>query len=199
MLINVAQIVTQSAIYGPGIRSVVWMQGCSLRCPGCWNKEMWSHAPHRLYSLDELWAEITPLEGGADGITLLGGEPLDQAPATRAIAQRAQADGLSLVLFTGYELPEIEQMGSADILEYVDILITGRYLAHLRTLEHQWIGSTNQEIHFLSERYDERVIHHTNYMEVEISEEGALSLMGFPNDQWREFILNSSPQEDDEL
>lgn len=189
MLINVAHIAVQSNIYGPGIRSVVWMQGCSLRCSGCWNKEMWSHSPKSLYTLDELWAKLSLSDGKTEGITLLGGEPLDQAPATRAIAKRAQSEDLSFVLSTGYELHEITGMNCADILNYVDILITGRYVEHLRTLEHQWIGSTNQEVHFLTQRYDERMIRNANYLELEISGDGTLSLLGFPSDKWREFIL----------
>ena len=168
MLVNVAQIVTQSSIYGPGVRAVVWLQGCSLHCPGCWNKEMWSHAPHKLYTIDELWEALCLGEGQVEGVTLLGGEPLNQAIATRAIAKRAQSEGLSLVLFTG------------------------RYVESLRTLEHQWIGSTNQEIHFLSTRYDEQILHNTNYMELEIGEQGDISLLGFPDDEWREFVLSSS-------
>ena len=192
MLVNVAQIVTQSSIYGPGVRAVVWLQGCSLHCPGCWNKEMWSHAPHKLYNIDELWEALCLGEGQVEGVTLLGGEPLDQAIAIRAIAKRAQSEGLSLVLFTGYELAEINDMGCADILNDVDILITGRYVESLQTLEHQWIGSTNQEIHFLSTRYDEQVLHNTNYMEFEIGEQGDISLLGFPDDEWREFVLSSS-------
>lgn len=191
MLVNVAHIAAESNIYGPGLRSVVWMQGCSLHCSGCWNKEMWSHSPKHLYTLDELWTKFSLSESKIEGITLLGGEPLDQAPATRAIAKRAKSEGLSLTLFTGYELHEIASMGLADILDYVDILITGRYIEHLRTLEHQWIGSTNQEIHFLTQRYDERIINNTNYLELEISEDGVLRLLGFPNDNWREFILES--------
>ena len=192
MLVNVAQIVTQSSIYGPGVRAVVWLQGCSLHCSGCWNKEMWSHAPHKLYTIDELWEALCLGEGQVEGVTLLGGEPLNQAIATRAIAKRAQSEGLSLVLFTGYELAEINDMGCADILNDVDILITGRYVESLRTLEHQWIGSTNQEIHFLSTRYDEQILHNTNYMELEIGEQGDISLLGFPDDEWREFVLSSS-------
>lgn len=190
MLINVANIVTGSNIYGPGVRNVVWMQGCSLNCPGCWNKEMWSLSPKDLYSLDELWAKINSGDD-IEGITLLGGEPLDQASATLAIAKRVQSEGLSLVLFTGYELDEILNMGLAEILDYVDILITGRYVERLRTLQHQWIGSTNQEIHFLTQRYNESIIRDANYIELEIGEDGALSLFGFPSDNWKDLVLGA--------
>lgn len=188
MLINVAHIVAESNIYGPGMRSVVWMQGCSLHCSGCWNKEMWPNIPKRLYTVDELWSKLNLTSGRIEGITLLGGEPLDQASATRAIARRAKEEGLSLVLFTGYELDEIVDQGLDDILSYVDILITGRYVERLRTLEHQWIGSTNQAIHFLTSRYNESIVQNANYLELEINEDGSLSLLGFPDDEWRAFI-----------
>ncbi len=188
MLINVAHIVAESNIYGPGMRSVVWMQGCSLHCPGCWNKEMWPNISKQLYTVDELWSKLNLSSERVEGITLLGGEPLDQASATRAIARRAQEEGLSLVLFTGYELDEIVGRGLDDILSYVDILITGRYVERLRTLEHQWIGSTNQVIHFLTPRYNESIVQNANYLELEINKDGSLSLLGFPDDEWRAFI-----------
>lgn len=149
---------------------------------------MWPNIPKRLYTVDELWSKLNLTSGRIEGITLLGGEPLDQASATRAIARRAKEEGLSLVLFTGYELDEIVDQGLDDILSYVDILITGRYVERLRTLEHQWIGSTNQAIHFLTSRYNESIVQNANYLELEINEDGSLSLLGFPDDEWRAFI-----------
>ena len=188
MQLNIAHLESQSDIYGPGTRFVIWVQGCSLRCPGCWNKEMWPRTPRQLYTMERLWTEIKQVRSEIEGITILGGEPLEQIEATRALIALAQEDGLSVVLFTGYEYAEIEAKGWQDVFQNTDILITGRYLEHLRTLDHQWIGSTNQEIHFLSERYDESVLRDATYMELVINEDGVVNVMGFPDDEWRTLV-----------
>ncbi len=66
-------------------------------------------------------------------------------------------------------------------MDTTDILITGRYREDLRTLNHQWIGSTNQEIHFLSARYSEDIIRNGNYIEIKLDEHGRETVLGFPD------------------
>jgi anaerobic ribonucleoside-triphosphate reductase activating protein len=68
----------------------------------------------------------------------------------------------------------------SDVQRYLDILITGRYEEAKRTLQRQWIGSTNQEIHFLSNRYADYSLKNGNYVEVSIEEDGSLTVLGFP-------------------
>ena len=178
---NIAHIEKQSFIYGPGSRFVLWTQGCSIRCKGCWNRAMWDFTPKYDISVSELINQITGLGEKIEGVTILGGEPLDQYEETLILLQLCAAAGLSAMLFTGYELQEITQKGMSDIQKYLDILITGRYDEAKRTLRHQWIGSTNQEIHFLSDRYADYNIKNGNYMEVSIEEDGSLTILGFPN------------------
>jgi hypothetical protein len=67
-----------------------------------------------------------------------------------------------------------------EIKEQLDILITGRYDESKRTLHHQWIGSTNQHIHFISDRYKNYKIKNTNYIELTIAEDGGITILGFP-------------------
>ena len=178
---NIAHIEKQSFIYGPGCRYVIWTQGCSIRCEGCWNKSMWDFAPVNDITVFELFGQITGLGEKVEGVTLLGGEPLDQYDETLTLLQLCAKIGLSSMLFTGYELWEISQKGMSDIQKYLDILITGRYEETKRTLRHQWIGSTNQEIHFLSDRYADYIVRNGNYMEVSIEEDGSLTILGFPS------------------
>ena len=178
---NIAHIEKQSYIYGPGCRYVIWTQGCSIRCKGCWNQSMWDFTPKHDIAVSELFDQITALDEKIEGVTILGGEPLDQYEETLTFLQVCAKAGLSTMLFTGYELQEITQKGMSDIQKYLDILITGRYEEAKRTLQHQWIGSTNQEIHFLSDRYADYNIKNGNYMEVSIEEDGSLTILGFPN------------------
>jgi anaerobic ribonucleoside-triphosphate reductase activating protein len=142
---------------------------------------MWDFAPVNDISVHEIFNQITGLGEGIEGVTLLGGEPLDQYEETLALIQLCAKAGLSTMLFTGYELWEIKQKGMPDIQEYLDILITGRYDETKRTLRHQWIGSTNQEIHFISDRYTDYKIKNGNYMEISIEEDGSMTVLGFPN------------------
>jgi len=179
---NIAHIEKQSFIYGPGCRLVLWTQGCSIRCKGCWNQSMWDFTPEHEIAVSELFDQITGMGEKIEGITLLGGEPLDQYKETLTLLQLCTKAGLSKVLFTGYELLEITQKGMSEIQKNLDILITGRYDESKRTLQHQWIGSTNQKIYFLSDRYKHYEIKDANYIEISIDADGSISILGFPYD-----------------
>ena len=175
---NVAHLENQSFIYGPGSRFVIWVQGCSLRCKGCWNFRMWGFEKKQEYSISQLLKMIAA--ENVEGITILGGEPLDQFEEVWQLCFECQKAGFSVMVFTGYESSEIECSDKVKIKSVADILITGRYDEKLRTLDHQWIGSTNQQILFLTDRYKDFEIENGNYMEIDIEEDGKLTVMGFP-------------------
>ena len=180
MTMNIAHIEERSFIYGPGCRYVIWTQGCSIRCRGCWNRSMWDFASGHEIALPVLFSRICAEKNNIEGITLLGGEPLDQYEETAALLRLCAVAGLSTVLFTGYRIDELMQKNMEEAYKLPDILITGRYDEQKRTDQHQWIGSVNQEIHFLSDRYKNYQINNANYMEISISEDGSLTILGFP-------------------
>lgn len=106
--ILVHRIVPHSTVNGPGRRAVVWTQGCSIGCPGCFNPET-----HTLEQAVAVWHD--PVELGrdlarlsADGLTVSGGEPLDQPIAVTALinAYRSSSSG-TVLLFTGYAIESI--------------------------------------------------------------------------------------------
>lgn len=177
---NVAYIEEKSYIYGPGCRFVIWVQGCSIRCKGCWNREMWSFEKNTEYSVTELVNMIDTKN--VEGVTILGGEPLDQLSDVYNLCFQCQQLELSTMVFTGYELSEINNTDKSIIKKVSDILIVGRYDESLRTIDNQWIGSTNQQILFLTKRYADYEIQNANYMEIDIDENGKCILLGFPND-----------------
>lgn len=177
---NIAHIEPQSFIYGPGCRFVIWVQGCSIHCKGCWNREMWSFEKNTEYSVAEL-VEMIVAEN-VEGVTILGGEPLDQLSEVYNLCHKCQQLGLSTMVFTGYELPEIDNTNKSIIKSVSDILIVGRYDESLRTTDNQWIGSTNQQILFLTKRYADYKIQDANYMEIDIDENGKCTILGFPRD-----------------
>lgn len=177
---NIAHIEEHSFIYGPGCRFVIWVQGCSIHCKGCWNKEMWSFKAKNEIPVAELVKKIIAEANIIDGITLLGGEPLDQFYEVSGLLVECKKLGLSTMLFTGYEMAEIEEKRMTSVIENLDILITGRYEKNKQTMNHQWIGSTNQQIHFLTDRYANYEIVNKNYIEISINDDASLTILGFP-------------------
>jgi anaerobic ribonucleoside-triphosphate reductase activating protein len=147
---------------------------------------MWDFSPNQLLSVDEVFARIFAVRDSIEGITVLGGEPLDQCGEVCALLRRCRDAGLGTMVFTGYEMAELAAGSAAVVRELADILITGRYDQAKRTLDHQWIGSTNQEIHFLSGRYQQFQVDNANYVEITFEESGSLTILGFPDDAFRD-------------
>ena len=134
---------------GPGRRVGLWFQGCSIRCPGCISVDTWTSGIG-LVPIEELLDRLSALSAQADGLTLSGGEPLDQPDALAAVLNRwrATSNGSTLV-FTGYDLPYASAWLSAHP-GLVDAMITGPFRFDLpQTLALR--GSDNQQLHVLSE------------------------------------------------
>ncbi len=139
---------------GPGLRAVLWLQGCTLGCPGCFNPKTHPMNGGELATVDNLFEQIRSQEGKIEGLTVSGGEPLLQRPALldllRLVRQRLD---LSIVVFTGFDWEEVRQMPAiANLLDTIDVLIAGRYREEQR-IAHSLTGSSNKTMHFLSQRY----------------------------------------------
>jgi anaerobic ribonucleoside-triphosphate reductase activating protein len=183
-VLRVATIVADTEAEGPGRRFAVWVQGCSIRCPGCCNPEMFDARRGEPTSIDDLVAKIPD---GVEGITLLGGEPFEQAAGGAALARAAVARGLTVMIFSGYRLAEIrEREDAAELLGLTDLLVDGRYdqtqPEPAPPLGRRWIGSANQTMHYLTDAYtpaDPRM-HAANTIEIRISA-GKLLINGWPS------------------
>lgn len=153
-MLNVATVVDRTEAEGPGARFAVWVQGCPMRCPGCCNPDQLAFVPRDAVSPEDLAARA--VRAGVEGVSLLGGEPFAQAAALARFAARVRAAGLSVMVYSGYTLDELRAMsdpGVDALLTSTDLLVDGRYEAALRTDARRWIGSTNQRLHFLTDRY----------------------------------------------
>jgi anaerobic ribonucleoside-triphosphate reductase activating protein len=184
--LSVAQIVPSTDAEGPGRRYALWFQGCPLRCPGCCNPEMLPFDGGMPRSVAEVLAEIRAVRDcdQVEGITLLGGEPLAHAAGAALLARGTRALGLSVMVFTGSTLNEARALPDpavADLLGLTDILVDGPYIRELPDNERRWIGSTNQRIHFLTDRYraDDPCWRKPNTLEVRLRD-GELTVNGFP-------------------
>jgi anaerobic ribonucleoside-triphosphate reductase activating protein len=182
----IAQIVPCTEAEGPGRRFAVWFQGCPLRCPGCCNPEMLAFEGGTSISLRALVEQIEAVVATdkIEGITLLGGEPLAHAAGAAALARAMRERGLSVMVFSGYTLEEarrLPDLAVADLLAQTDILVDGPYLREQLETRRRWIGSTNQRIHFLSDRYraDDPCWQMSNTLEIRLRE-GELTVNGFP-------------------
>lgn len=184
MFINVARTLPLSSANGPGDRYVIWVQGCPLECPGCWNQDTWSFEKKSQRAVSDIAAEIisTP---GIEGVTFTGGEPFAQATSLSLLAGIIKGAGLSLFIFTGYELNELIKPEHKRLLLHADVVITGRYVESLRCSDLPWRGSSNQEVHFLSGRYGPDSMANSPAIEFHLSHDSS-SITGFPVDEeWR--------------
>ena len=178
MIARIHAIEPRSRANGPGARFVVWLQGCTLGCPGCFNPG--THAGGgREIAVDELAAQMAAAAAaGAEGLSLSGGEPLQQPEAAAALLHAARAVGLSTLAFSGYTIEEIRALaGGADVLARLDVLIDGRYVAGER-LATGLRGSANQRIHLLTDRYTLADVEATPVAEIRIGPAGDVVLTG---------------------
>ena len=175
--LSIGHRLDHSEIYGPGIRSVFWTQGCTLACKGCWNTQYWSSKGGSEIKVSQILSELDELDD-IEGITLLGGEPLQQAEATLALIEGCKQRGLSIFLYTGYNPPEFDAIMQA-CFDASDIAVTGRYVQELRDTTLRWRGSRNQQVHFISDAYDESVLQEQTEVECHILPSGEIRMVGY--------------------
>jgi anaerobic ribonucleoside-triphosphate reductase activating protein len=175
--LRVHAIEPRSRANGPGARFVVWLQGCTLGCPGCFNPGTHDERGGREVAVDEIAAQLAR-ESGIEGLSLSGGEPLQQAEGSAALLDAARALGLSTLAFSGYTLDEIRELPhGAAVLDRLDVLIDGRYVAGER-LATGLRGSANQRIQLLTTRYKLADVEATPVAEIRIAPGGDIVLTG---------------------
>ena len=144
MFIRVAGLVPESFVDGDGIRFAIFFQGCIHKCEGCHNPE--THDLNGGFMLDTnfIIANIkkNPL---LNGITLTGGEPLLQIAPAIEIARETQLLGLNVWCYTGFDYENLPHNADS-LLNFVDVLIDGKFIESQRDLELQFRGSRNQRI-----------------------------------------------------
>lgn len=135
-----------SIVDGPGLRIVVWTQGCPHHCPFCHNAQTQPFEDGFEADSDEIIKYIQSSHLQA-GITLSGGEPFMQAQALIPVAQAAIDMGLNVWAYSGFTYEEI--LADEDkrvLLEYVDVLVDGRFINDLKHYKLRFKGSRNQRI-----------------------------------------------------
>lgn len=148
MEIRLSGVVNDSIVDGPGIRLTVFTQGCPHDCPGCHNLQTHDYQGGYIGDTDLILSALAenPL---LDGLTLSGGEPLDQPLACKEIAHGAKKLGLNVWAYTGYLWEDILKKRDPlilGLLEQIDVLVDGPFQMNQRSLELLFCGSKNQRI-----------------------------------------------------
>lgn len=146
--LRIAGVVKESIVDGPGIRFVVFAQGCNHHCEGCHNPVTHDFNAGTLVDIQTIIDEMkkNPL---LDGITLSGGEPFEQPEAFGELARRSKALGYHVMTYTGYiyeNLIEKKDESRLRLLENIDLLVDGKFEAEQKSLMLKFRGSKNQRI-----------------------------------------------------
>ena len=169
-----------SKVNGPGVRFVLWTQGCSKGCSECFNPETWSTNIYKELSPMQIFELIKNFE--VDGVTISGGDPLEQEDELLELLMLLSTMRLrkGVILFSGFTRAEISSNFIREqCLKYIDVLIDGRYEKNLK-IDFSLRGSSNQEFYSFSNKISSDELHFDQ--EIEISSlEGDIMMTGFPN------------------
>lgn len=148
--IRLSGIINESIVDGPGIRMVLFAQGCKHNCSGCHNPETHSFTGGELFTVNSILEAVkkNPL---LDGLTFSGGEPFEQAEGFSYLAEKVKQLGLNIMTYTGYTLEHLMEnpnkiSGSANLINHTDILVDGRFDLTKRNILLKFRGSENQRI-----------------------------------------------------
>ncbi|MGI5888160.1 MAG: anaerobic ribonucleoside-triphosphate reductase activating protein [Oscillospiraceae bacterium] len=146
---RIAGKVRHSSVDGPGVRFVIFFQGCPHDCPGCQNPDTHDPSGGTETTAEALIEEIKSTRY-LDGITLSGGDPMMQPEAAAAIADAAHDMGLNVWSYTGWTFEEIMDGRAGEkareALSHIDVLVDGRFVSSLKSTECIYRGSTNQRL-----------------------------------------------------
>jgi anaerobic ribonucleoside-triphosphate reductase activating protein len=187
--LRVHEFLPRSRANGPGARAVIWVQGCTLGCPGCFNPATHPAAGGERVAVDELFRRVAALEaeGAIEGLSISGGEPLQQRGPLLALLRRVRREtALSVVVFSGYAWEEIEALGAIPALEAcVDVLVAGRY-DRSRPIDAptDLRSSSNQTLHLLSRRYTRRDLQAVPPAEIIVTPQGQVLTSGTQPVTW---------------
>ena len=145
-----ADLQSDSIVDGPGLRTVIWTQGCSHNCKGCQNPQTWDFKGGALVPLDMVYEAIDELEY-QQGITFSGGDPMYQPYPCSKIAEYCKKKGYNIWVYTGFTYEEIIEMSKKDkiyleFLKNIDVLVDGKFILKERDLDMLFRGSRNQRL-----------------------------------------------------
>ena len=182
--VYLADFIERTDLEGPGYRIAVWFSGCSIRCKGCCNPHLFDQNEDQKIYLEELFNKIREVQkfySDIEGVSVLGGEPFDQPEALLSLLKFSKGLNLSTMVFSGYTLKHIQKSQHSRILDSIDLLVDGPYIESKRVENRRWIGSSNQGLHFMNNRYNASMPCFSMPNEMELKwKDGELRIYGFP-------------------
>ena len=177
---RINRILKRTLAEGPGLRFCIWVQGCPHRCEDCFSRETWDKNGGYESSADEIIAQLAEVENEIRGITLLGGEPFEQAEELLPVAEYAKSKGLDIIAFTGYTYEALKKKDNAlKLLELIDLLIDGRYEKDKQDFSRPLAGSSNQRFIYLGSGIKQSEIEaFKNRFEIRVDENGKVYFNG---------------------
>ena len=139
-----------SIVDGPGIRTVIWTQGCTHSCFGCHNPETHNMKGGFKLSVDEICQQLSEIPF-QDGITFSGGDPMLQPEPCSEIAKYAKNLGLNVWCYTGFTYEQLLELENKNpkikaFMDNIDILVDGKFILEQKSLSLKYRGSRNQRI-----------------------------------------------------
>ncbi|GAA0420896.1 radical SAM protein [Actinoplanes capillaceus] len=191
-LVRVARFLDRTTAEGPGERSAIWVQGCSIRCAGCFNPHLFGTRGGTPTTPESLADRV--VAAGTSGVTLLGGEPFEQAAGLAAVAAGVRRAGLTVMTFTGYEYAYLRSSADehvAALLSATDLLVAGPFRQDLIDRDRPWVGSTNQEFLHLTGRLAD--VTGPDRLEVTVSAAGDIAVNGWADSDTLDALLAGLP------
>ena len=144
--LRIAGTIPESIVDGPGIRYVLFTQGCPHSCPGCHNPQTHDFAGGRETQVSDLLTDITR-RSFVKAVTLSGGEPFCQPAPLAELAAALKEKGFHLMCYSGFTFEELLQKEDArPLLEQLDLLVDGRFVESRKNIELRFRGSDNQRV-----------------------------------------------------
>ncbi len=178
---RISSIIPISEVNGPGPHYTIWVQGCTLKCPGCFNPQTHDQNTGREVKISHLLEDIKQYYQKKQiiGVTLSGGEPFQQlAELIELIALIKQHTKLGIIILTGYTLKELKNFQDLDsVVQNVDLIIAGRFNQNLK-LQSGLRGSSNKNYWFTSNFYKKMDLDCIPLLEVITNHAGEMIISG---------------------
>ena len=146
---NYAQIRKYDIANGPGVRTTIFLTGCTLNCKNCFNKEYQNFHFGKVFD-EKAFEEVMDCLSDANisGLSVLGGEPFDNLEGLKEFITKVRANSeKDIWIYSGYTFEELlEKDGAMDVLKNIDVLVDGRFVEDLKDLKLKFRGSSNQRI-----------------------------------------------------
>ena len=177
-MMNYCEIKYFDIANGPGVRTSLFVSGCTHHCKGCFNEMAWDFNSGKEYTTDvegEIISSLSP--SFIAGLTILGGEPMEvrNQRGVAGLVKRIKADlpEKSIWLFSGYTLEELLDVSNSrchgehtmDILNIIDVIVDGKFVLELKDLSLKFRGSSNQRIIDMKRSLAENRVVLSKYME----------------------------------